>query len=169
MAHQEPVPEVRLGRRSEASLGHVEVAEHPLAPAVVHLVQQGAAALLHDLGADQVEVGGHLDLPLGVPGREGDVGDDPVGVVLGIEGEMDDPDDLLVGAGQAEAPASEHVGAFTDLEPHDLAGSGNRECGQQAQDRDDSARVSFRHTRILPKAGCRRYRSLSAARRQTSR
>ena len=149
VAHEEPVAEVRLGRRSEAPLGHVEVAEHPLPPTVVHLVQQGAPALLHHLRADQVEVGGHLHLPVGVPRRERDVRDDPVRVVFGIEGEMDDPDDRFVGAGQTEAPASEHVGALPDLEPHDLGRGGNRERGQQAQDRDDSARVSFRHTRIL--------------------
>ena len=149
--HQEPVAEVRLGRGGEAPLGHVEVAEHPLAPAVVDLVQQGAPALFHDLGADQVEVGGHLHLPVGVPRCEGDVGDDPVGVVFGIESEVDDPDDLLVGAGQAEALASEHVGAFADLEPDDLAGGGNRECGQQAKGRDNGAHVSSGHSRILPK------------------
>ena len=151
VAHQESVAEVRLGRGGEAALGHVEVAEHPLAPAVVDLMQQGAPALFHEPGADQMEIGGHLDLPVGVSRRESDVGDDLVGVVFGIEGEMDDPDDLLVGAGEAEAPASEHVRPFADLEPHHLGGGGNRKRGQQTPERDDSARVSFRHTRILPK------------------
>jgi hypothetical protein len=65
---------------------------------------------------EQIEVRGGLDPALGVPGSQGQIGDDLVHGARWIHGEVKDPGDPLVGAGRAEAGASEHGLASLDLE-----------------------------------------------------
>ena len=134
-AQQEAVAEVRPGLRPEAALGHVEVGEEPLPPPVVHFEQQRSPPLRHDFRAEEVEVGGHLDLPVGVHRGEPEVRDDPVRRVLRVEGEVDDADDPLVGPGQPEAPPAQQVAPLGDLEPDDFGGRRRPEREQEGESR----------------------------------
>ena len=108
---QEPVAHFLVGLWGSAATSVVVVAQHSLAAPVRHLVEQGAVAACDVLGFDQVEVGPELHLAVRVAGRVVDVGDDPVGRIVRVDGEVDRPFDPLEGARQPVGLAVGHLGS----------------------------------------------------------
>src|SRR4029077_16445883 len=97
-----------------------ERSEQLLVPPVDDVKEDDAVAARRILRLDDVEVRGELHLPLGVLRRLVEVDNDLVVRVVGVDREVDFPDELLVRPDVAERLAAEHVLTSLDLNPRDL-------------------------------------------------
>ena len=83
--------------------------------AVGDFEEDGAVGVGGIAGAEEIEVGGELDLALSVARSEGEVADEAIGGESGIDGEGDGAGDAFVGAGGAEGAALLDIGAAADV------------------------------------------------------
>ena len=103
-----------------------ERAEQLLVPAVHDVEEDDAVTARGILRLDDVEVGGELHLPLGILRCFVEVDDDLVVRVVGVDREVNRPDELFVRPDLAERLAAKHVLASLDVNPRDLRGARSR-------------------------------------------
>jgi hypothetical protein len=119
LAHEEAVAEVLCRRRVvevRARRRVVHQGEGVLVAPVVDLEEQPPVAGRHVDRLQDVHVGRELDLAGGAHGRLVDVEDLRVAGVVGVDGEMGDALQLLIGAGGAERGAVQDQLCVRDLE-----------------------------------------------------
>ena len=136
LAHEEPVSEILTGLGSPGVPGQVEKTDHGLSAPVGDLVENGAVASLHLHRFQEHEIGGELHLALIVAGRLQDVGDDPVGSQIGVDGEVHASRDQFVGAYQRIGLTLQDRIPFVDLHPDDAGPYRSQEeveCGEDDQ------------------------------------
>ncbi len=102
--------------------GEVEERNHAFVAAVGDFEEDGAVGVGGIAGAEEIEIGGELDLAFGVARGEGEVADQAVGGEIGIDGEGDGSGDAFVGAGGTEGAALLDLGAAADVNGGDGGG-----------------------------------------------
>ena len=137
--HQEPIAKIVVGRRVWRPAA-IEAVQRDLVTAIED-VDERCAVSSRRLRPQDVQIGRELDAARGVDGGLVEVGDDLVVGILGVDGEMDRADDLLV-ARQAE------VGTARDLDARHL----RAERGRHEERRDEAdGRQPAHDTGILAK------------------